>query len=244
MAAARKSWASRLTRLQEQQARLRKDLRNNQGGVAEMGETLGALQRKFQQTIGKIEELQHQLGQMLQKHPELRKMYTELHARYEALLRDQKALADQVVPARLYGAARKLAQEKKWKGARKRFVSFVRRFPAHPLVDNAYMAIGECWEREGNIAAAVLAYGQVARKHSTGRQAPKALFRLGLLHYKLGSCVVGRNYLRRLYRRYRRREPKLARQARKLARRRRSLCRSSRRSGKRRKGRRKGKRLR
>lgn len=220
-------------KIKKELARLDKLVKQGQGGVIEVFATIQQLQKRFTSSISQVENLQKQIQEMLQKQPEQQKLYQELQKRYEALLKNQKALAEQAIPARLFSRAKKAFKDKKNDEALKGFRTFTRRFGTHPLADNAYIYIGDILRAKGNENEAILSYSKVLKDYPHGGEAPVALFRLGSLHYKQGHCRQGRGYFRKL-RRYRRHAPSLAREARNFIRNWRSLCKRSRRSRRRR----------
>jgi TolA-binding protein len=197
--------------------------RQGQGGTAEMFTTLQALQENFQRALGQIEELQKQIQEIIQSRPEQLKQLEEIRKKYESLLKDQKALAEQAIPARLFSKARDEFQAKQWDEALKSFQTFAQRFGSHPLADNAYLYIGNIHEKRDQLNPAILAYNELVKLYPHGSQVPVALFRLGLLHYKLGRCPQGIAYFRKLSL-YRRQAKELAQEAQKFIKRSRQLC--------------------
>ncbi len=216
---------------------LRELVKKGQGGVVEIFATLEALQKRFQKSLGQIEEIQKQLTDFAQKLPNQEKAFKELQERYEKLLQNQKALAEQAIPAKLFARGNKAFDKKDYKNAEKIFKKFVERFGSHPLADNALLFIAAIQSRRGNFNAAIITLSDLISKYPQGDKVPYALLRLGLYHYKLGRCRQGRAYFKRLTL-YRRRNRSLARQARKLLRLSRRLCKRRRRSRRRRRRRR------
>ena len=215
-------------RLKKLLARLKKQVKQGQGGVAEMFTTLQSLQSNFQRTLGQIGELQKQIKEMVKKRPDEDKRYQELQKRYEELLRNQKALAEQAIPAKLFARARQQMRDKKYAEALKGFKLFIRRFGKHPLADNAYRYIGKIHEDKGQMSLAISSYSSILSEYPRESSVPIALFRLGIIHYKKGLCRRGRKYFSKLTR-YRRREPTLAREARNYYRRWKRACKRRRR---------------
>ncbi|MEM1010248.1 MAG: tetratricopeptide repeat protein [Myxococcota bacterium] len=203
-------------------------VKRGQGGVEEMFSTLQSLQQKFQTSLKQIEELQRQNQEILQKQPNQDKFFQELRLKYEALLKNQKALAELAVPAKLFARGRDAYKARSYGRALQIFQTFVSRFGNHGLADNAYLYIGDVYRKKGQTNPAINAYNAILRKYPAGSEVPRALYRLGLIHYRRGLCRVGRKYFRRLTR-FARQEPALARDARRFNRGWRRYCKRSRR---------------
>jgi TolA-binding protein len=214
--------------LRSRQGKLQSQLKKGSSGVAELFETLQALERKFQTSLGTIAELQKQSKELAKKNPDLDKRYQELQKRYDELLRNQRKLADYAVPAKLYTRARKAYRNKERSKAEKLFRLFIKRFPTHDLADDAGIFLADLLKRRGKHTQAIIVYDDILKKHPNGSKIPLALFRLGELHYKKGMCRQGRRYFRRASR-YRRRARGLARSAKVYYRNWRRLCRRGRR---------------
>ncbi len=191
---------------------LRKKVRQGEGGIIEMFTTLQKLQVKFQESLGQISQLQEQIRDLLQKFPQYEKQFEEIRQKYEELLKNQKLLAEQAIPAKLFARARDAYKSKNYGDAIKYFKQFLGRFPAHPLADNALLYLGDIYRKKGNVSEAILSYSEILKKYPSGSEAPYALFHLGILHYQQGLCSEGRNFFKKL-RFYRGRAPKLAKKA-------------------------------
>jgi TolA-binding protein len=213
-----------LAHLRKQNKELDRLVRQGQGGVAEMFSTLQRLQESFQKSIGQVDELQQQIKDMVQKQPEQEKKYQDIQKRYEELLKNQRSLAEQAIPAKFFARARDAYKAKKYDEALGLFKTFTQRFGTHPLADNAYLYIGDIHRQRKETSAAILAYKTILQKYPDESEMPKALFRLGLLHYQMGRCKAGKGYFLRLTR-YTRQEPALAKDAKNFYRRSASLCR-------------------
>ncbi len=188
---------------------LKGTVQQGQGGVAEMFTTMQKLQENFQKSLGQVDELQQTIKDVLQKQPEQEKKYQEIQKRYEELLRNQKMLAEQAIPAKLFARARDAYKAEKLDEAMKDFQKFTQNFGSHPLADNAFLYIGDIHRKRKEFSAALIAYNTIIKKYPNESEVPRALLRLGLLSYQEGQCQTGRRYFLQLSR-YRRQEPKLA----------------------------------
>ncbi|MCA9061982.1 MAG: tetratricopeptide repeat protein, partial [Planctomycetaceae bacterium] len=196
--------------------------------VAEMFTTMQKLQENFQKSLGQVEELQQVIKDVMQKQPEQEKKYQEIQKRYEELLRNQKLLSEQAIPAKLFARARDAYKAEKFDEAMKDFKKFTQNFGSHPLADNAYLYIGDIHRKRKELSPALLAYSTIIKKYPNESEVPRALFRLGLLSYQNGQCSAGRRYFLQLSR-YRRQAPKLAKDARQFYRRSSRFCKKRRR---------------
>lgn len=226
----RSKMAAEIARLQAENAKTLRTLekldgqvKTGQGGVAEMFTTLQALQTNFQKSLGQVEELQQQIRDMLQKQPDQDKRYEEVQKKYEELLKNQKSLAEQAIPAKLFARGRDAYKAEKYDEAMEVFKTFAQQFGSHPLADNAWLYIGDIHRKRDAINDAILAYTKIIQTYPNESEAPNALFRLGLLHYKRGLCRQGKKYFQQLMR-FRRQEAKLAAEAEKFFRGSAKLC--------------------
>ncbi len=226
-----------LRRFNKTLSSLKDKLKQGEGGIIEMFTTLQKLQVRFQESLGKIEILQNQIRELLQKLPEHEKLFEEIRSKYEELLKNQKLLSEQVIPAKLFARARDSYKQGKLNEAKKYFSEFLVRFPGHPLADNALLYLGDIARKQKNFSEAILKYSEIVKKYPSGSEAPQALFRLGIIHYKLGLCREGRTFLKRI-RLYRGRASKLAKRAETLYKSWRSYCKRRRSRGRSRKRRR------
>lgn len=217
--------------------KLQKRVKQGQGGVVEMFATLEKLQRNFQASLGQVTELQKQIKDLLQRLPERDKALKEIRKKYEDLLKNQKLLAEQAIPAKLFARGEDAMKRKDYPSALKLFKTFAQRFGSHELADNAYMFMGEIYRKQNRRFAAIAAFDDLVKKFPQGNTVPLALLRLGQLHYDMGRCREGRTYFGRLWN-YRRRRPKLARIGRSYKRNWRRKCKRSRRTRRRRRRRR------
>lgn len=81
--------------------------------------------------------------------------------------------------------------------ARMGFQMLVDRYPDDPLVPRALYFIGETWENVDSDSAGA-AYLQVAEDYPESRNAPTALYRLGLLAQRAGDLDGARGYFQRV----------------------------------------------
>lgn len=209
-------------------AKMQKQIQQGQSATAEMLTTTQQLQRRSQEFLGKIGQIEKQLSEIAKGNPEAAKQIAQLK-KYNDELREQlKGLRDQVLPKNLFARAKSAYKERKYKQALSLFKLFTKRFGSDDLADNAYLYIGDIYRKQGQFNPAIIAYDELVKKFPRGSQAPIALFRLGMLHYKLGLCRRGRTYFRRVLI-IRRRARSLASTARKFYRKYRSLCKRKRR---------------
>ena len=179
-------------------AKMQKQIQQGQSATAEMLTTTQTLQPRSQEFIGKIGEIQKQLTEIAKGNPEATKQIAELKKTNDELRTKLQGLMNEVLPKNLFARARKAYKERKYDQALRLFQAFTKRFGSDDLADNAYMYIGDIYRAKNKPNPAIIAYDELVTKYPRGSQAPIALFRLGMLHYKLGLCRRGRDYFRRL----------------------------------------------
>ncbi len=207
--------------------KLEKQIKQGQGGVAEMLATMQRLQAKFQEFLGQFNEVQKQMGEMSKKSPEANKQFAEVLEKNKLLIQRLKELEAQIDPAKMYAAAKDAMKSKDYPKAIRLFRRFTKRFAQHDLAEKAYFRLALIYLEQGKTNAAIIELADLVKRYPQGDKAQNAYFRLGFLHYKLKKCRQGRRYFRRAML-LRGRDPKLAKEARLFYRRHRRLCKGSR----------------
>jgi tol-pal system protein YbgF len=105
-------------------------------------------------------------------------------------------------PNELYEAATAALRRGSMGTARAGFEQFVEEFPQHRLAAEAQFGIGQSYEQERNVGAAVEAYGRVVELYPTSARAPAALLRMGRLEAGRGNRTEARNRFNQVVQRY------------------------------------------
>lgn len=82
--------------------------------------------------------------------------------------------------------------------AREVFQEFIRKFPHHPLGDNALYWIGETYYTERDYGKALEIFRQVARDYPQGNKVPDALLKVALTLREMGRVRESREVLKKL----------------------------------------------
>ncbi len=197
---------AQLTRLEAQIRKLNNVFeqfrKKGQYNFANIGVKLDELRTHHQELLGKFQVLKLSFDKLQEQHQKLFKAYSERFG--DPTKTEQNAqVTIQVVDAEaLYKSARALFKSGKYREAREQLKLMVQRYPDHKLTDDAYILIGECYEKDKNYYEAIAWYNDVLRKFPNGDQIELALLRLGAAHYRIKACPEGRQFLRRLIRKY------------------------------------------
>jgi tol-pal system protein YbgF len=95
----------------------------------------------------------------------------------------------------LYEEAYDAFKDKKYKGAREKFETFMKEFPQDELADNAQFWIAETYYGEKDFEAAILAYETVLKKYPKSEKAVGALLKQGFSFIELGDKKTGKTIL-------------------------------------------------
>ncbi len=74
------------------------------------------------------------------------------------------------------------------------FQKFISDFPDSSLAPTAYYYKAECYEEQGNLKEAARALTTLIEQHTTSRQVPAALFKLGKIMEKIGQPHKAKAY--------------------------------------------------
>jgi tol-pal system protein YbgF len=102
----------------------------------------------------------------------------------------------------LYEEAYDAFKDKKYKGAREKFETFMKEFPQDELADNAQFWIAETYYGEKDFEAAILAYETVLKKYPKSEKAVGALLKQGFAFIELGDKKTGKTILDKVIERY------------------------------------------
>jgi tol-pal system protein YbgF len=98
----------------------------------------------------------------------------------------------------LYEEAYDDFKDKKYKGAREKFETFMKEFPQDELADNAQFWIAETYYGEKDFEAAILAYETVLKKYPKSEKAVGALLKQGFAFIELGDKKTGKTILEKV----------------------------------------------
>lgn len=93
-------------------------------------------------------------------------------------------------------------KDKKYKEARKKFETFLKKYPKDDLSDNAQFWIAETYYWEKDYENAILSYEIVLKKYQDSQKAPNAFLKQGLSFIELGDKKTGKIILEQVRERY------------------------------------------
>lgn len=105
---------------------------------------------------------------------------------------EQKKTEETVTAASAYDSAYGLFKEKKYKEAREKFNSFIKKYPRDGLSGNAHFWIGETYYAEKDFENAILAYENLIKSYPQSEKIPGALLKQGLSFVELGDKKTAR----------------------------------------------------
>ena len=83
------------------------------------------------------------------------------------------------------------------------FQQFIADFPESSMTPQAYYYLGECYEQQGNLKEVERVLITILEAHSTSRQVPAALFKLGNVMAKVGDSYMAKVYWNKLIKDFR-----------------------------------------
>ncbi|TNE48972.1 MAG: tetratricopeptide repeat protein [Deltaproteobacteria bacterium] len=219
---------SQLTRLQVQLQKLDQIFaqfrKKGQYSFANIGVKLDELRTHHQELLGNFQILKLAHDKLIKQHQKLLEDYKRRFGDPMASNAGGNQVDIKVLdPPKLYKLAKDLFDQGKYVESREHLKTLVKRFKAHELTDDAFLLIGQCFEKTNKVYEAILWYNDALKKFPNGDQVDHALLKLGTAHYKINACPEGRAFLRRLVRKHSR--SKYASKARKLIRNMRRHCR-------------------
>ncbi len=113
-----------------------------------------------------------------------------------------KTPGESAVVRRDYEEARKLLEEKDYRGSIARFKEFLKKYPESDYSDNAQYWIGEGHYALREFDQAILEFDAVRRKYPKGDKVPAALLKLAFAFAELGDRLDARLILQELIDRY------------------------------------------
>jgi len=102
----------------------------------------------------------------------------------------------------LYEEAYDAFKDKKYKGAREKFETFVKEFPQDELADNAQFWIAETYYGEKDYEGAILAYEVILKKYPKSDKASGALLKQALSFIEIGDRKTAKTILEKLLESY------------------------------------------
>lgn len=102
----------------------------------------------------------------------------------------------------LYKVAYETFQRGDLEGARKKFGTFLQKYPNAELSGNAQFWIGETYYQKKDFEKAILEYEKAISKYPESSKIPAALFKQALSFLELGDKTNARNLLRRVIERF------------------------------------------
>jgi tol-pal system protein YbgF len=103
---------------------------------------------------------------------------------------------------RMYREAYQTFQAGNLDDAKRKFASFLEKYPDTPLSDNAQFWIGEISFKRHQYEAAILAYEDVIKKYPDSNKLPDAILKQGLAFLELGDRIDARIVLENLVKKY------------------------------------------
>ncbi|MBF0257336.1 MAG: tol-pal system protein YbgF [Desulfamplus sp.] len=101
-------------------------------------------------------------------------------------------------PEKLYGKARRLLIDKKFKDAEKEFKSLEQRYPSHPLAVNALYWMGECRYSIKDYKGSITIFKQLVEKYPNGRKVPDALLKTAYAYLSMSDTDNAKEYLKKV----------------------------------------------
>jgi TolA-binding protein len=198
---------SQITRLQIQLQKLDKIFaqfhKKGQYNFANIGVKLDELRTHHQELLGRVQVLQLAYNKVEDQHKKLLTSYSQRFGDPTKAPDEGNQVTIQVVsPEEMYSSAQNLFKEGKFADARDQLKIMVQRNPDHELTDDAYILIGDCYVKLGNLYEAIIWYNDVQKKFPNGNQVDHALLKLGETHYRINACPEGQAFLRRLQKHY------------------------------------------
>ncbi len=105
-------------------------------------------------------------------------------------------------PQRIYDDAQIDMKEKHYAEARQKFERFVKEFPKHTLVPNAYFWVGESYYGERKFEDAILAYENFLKRYHDHEKTRGAMLKQAYSFVELGDRKTGKVILERLIEKY------------------------------------------
>lgn len=110
--------------------------------------------------------------------------------------------AEENSAAALYESAYNSFKQKKYRDAREKFSTFIKKFPTEGLVGNAHFWTGESYFAEKDFEDAILAYETVIKGYPQNVKIPGALYKQGLSFMELGDKKTAKVILDKLIGKY------------------------------------------
>jgi len=104
--------------------------------------------------------------------------------------------------AAMYESAYNAFKGKKYKEAREKFSSFIKKFPKHALAGNAHFWSGESYFAEKDFENAILAYETVIKSYPQNVKIPGSLYKQGLSFMELGDKKTAKVIFEKLIEKY------------------------------------------
>ena len=200
----------KLTELDGRLLRIERVLANQ--SLLDLSQRIEAVQAETRTLRGRLDELQHALGQTQEQQREL---YGDVDRRLAALEGGAAAGAAGAAGARAgglpvpqgddranYQAAFDLLKEGKYPEAVSGFRQFLTTFPDSALADNAQYWLGEAYYVTKQYTDALRAFRTVLEKYPDSRKTPDALLKIGYCAYELKSWAEARSALGQVVQRF------------------------------------------
>ncbi|MCK7544167.1 tol-pal system protein YbgF [Marinobacter bryozoorum] len=214
---------------QNNQSEARRQAAGNQGN-AELFYMIERLQREVRDLRGEVEQQQHQLDQLTrqsrERYIDLDQRLLELsEQRQQTRASSGNRSGDTAAPGsqerqtpqtvskeyrepseeerQAYDRIQKLIQEQKaYDQAIGELYDFVSEYPEGDLTVNAYYWLGEVYLVKPQLEQAKQAFTIVATRYQDHRKAPDALYKLGVVHDRMGEKEQAERYMKRVVDQY------------------------------------------
>lgn len=190
---------------------LRASIEDNQHLTTKTSGRLDDLENRF---TTKLNDLEAKLDQLLAKAEEVKEIPSQpVSATREVEAPSPAEVKGPATPEappsrvssdveRAYHEAYEAFQAGNLDGAKKMFLSFLKKYPDTPLSDNAQFWIGEISFKKHHYEGAILAYENVIKKYPDSNKLPDAILKQGLAFLELGDKIDARIILQNLVKKY------------------------------------------
>lgn len=176
----------------------------DRGRVADLASELEALHRSIESLNGRVEVVEHRVGEALEE---------ARAARRDANVPSAAGTAPdgEVAPGPETANSQELRDYRlavgEWRSGNAsacvdQFTKFLQTYPASEYADDATYWLADCYFKQGNFSAAVLRFDDVARQYPSGNKAADALYRQGEALLRMGHGKAAGNAFEKVLRDY------------------------------------------
>jgi len=174
--------------------------------LAELGTQLDKLEARLASLQGRLEVVEHQVGEALEESKAARLAAQAGGGAPEASAEGEASQAAPPAPVSAEIVEYRTAYAK-WRAGDgpacvEHFQKFVKTYPTSDHADDATYWMGDCYFKQGNFSAAVLRFDDVARQYPGGNKAPDALYRQGEALLRMGHGEAASQAFQKVLRDY------------------------------------------